>query len=153
MVDQNGKQAGIMPTSQALAMARQAGLDLVEVAAKTRPPVCRIMDFGKYQYKQTKKLRKQRVKSKRGETKGIRFTLATAAHDLALKVALAQKFLDKGHKVRIELVLAGRQKMQHDFAREKLQNFLALFAKDSIKVIQPAKRNPRGLMLIIDKIR
>lgn len=140
-----------MPTHQALIMAHKLNLDLVEVAGKVCPPVCRIMDFGKYQYKQTKKLRKQKAKSKKGELKGIRIGIATAQHDLELKAGRAQKFLDKGHRIKIELVLRGRQKNQADLAREKMEKFLDLFSKDAIKITQPMKRGPRGIYVIIDK--
>ena len=142
---------GIVSTTEALAKAQSLGLDLIEVAGKTNPPVCRISDFGKYQYHLNKKMRKQKVRSKTGELKAVRIGLATASHDLEMRIRMAQKFLKIGHRVKIELKLVGRQKGQNDLSKAKLQDFLAMFPKNSIRILQLPKRNPRGIEIIIDK--
>jgi len=152
LIDEDGKQLGVMPTDVAIERARYMGIDVIEVAGSAKPPVCRLGDFGKYQYHQNKKLRKQKAHSKTGEIKAVRIGLGTAKHDLEMRFQIAKKFMAKGQRVKVELKLIGRQKGQVDLAREKIQTFLELFGKDNLKIIQPLKRNPRGMEIIIDKI-
>ena len=92
---------GIVETYQALDIARERGLDLVEIAPLARPPVCRIIDFGKYLYQRSKQERGQKTKQKRIEVKGIRITLRTGQHDLETKAKQTEKFIKKGDKIRI----------------------------------------------------
>lgn len=139
-----------MPTAQALRMAQEKGLDLIEVAAKTIPPVCRITDFGKFQYQKEKQARQQKVHQKKTGLKGVRIGLSTAKHDLELKVHQAQNFLVKGYKVRIEMILKGREKAFAHLARQKMEEFKALLGKETI-IEQPITRQPRGFSMIIGK--
>ena len=129
-------------------MASERNLDLIEVASKTNPPVCRIMDFGKYQYQQEKKARQQ--KSKRSEVKGIRVSLAIAKNDFELKAKQAEKFLSQGHKVKIEIILRGREKAHSNLARQRLEEFRQLIAVPTTIEFGPSKY-PRGLSMIIVK--
>ena len=102
VVDERGAQLGIMKTSDALALAYERGLDLVEITDKATPPVCKIIDFGKFQYQKEKKA-KEMTKTHKVEVKNIRLSFNIAAHDLAMKAAQAQKFLAKGDRARIEI--------------------------------------------------
>ena len=112
-----------MPTHRALSMAREKGLDLVEVSPLSRPPVCKIMDYGQYQYKQEKAGRKQKAKQKKVDIKGIRISFKIGEHDLEIRRKRAQKFFSEGHKVRIEMLLRGREKAHQDIARDNMQKF------------------------------
>ncbi len=108
-IDKDGKQAGIMTAEQALALARSCKLDLVEVAPNLDPPVCRIMDFGKYQYQQMKKSRVAKKKSMGGKLKEIKLRPRIEAHDYQVKLRHARDFLEKGCKLRFRLVYRGRE--------------------------------------------
>lgn len=152
LIDQDGKQLGIFGINEALQKAREARLDLIKVTDKVEPPVCRIMDYGKYAYQQKKKERKQHQKG--GELKSIRLTFNISPHDLATRAAAAEKFLKKGNKVRLELVLRGREKSYglRNFAEAKLKQLLEILQKSmSIKVERVLKQESRGLTMIITK--
>ncbi|MBU1102744.1 translation initiation factor IF-3 [Patescibacteria group bacterium] len=148
MIDEKGQQMGVMPLGQALTLARERGLDLIEVAAKTVPPVCKIGDFGKFQYQKEKQSRGH--KPHRVEIKGIRLGFNIAKHDIEMKALQAQKFLGKGDRVRVEIVLRGREKAFAHLAKEKLEEFKNYF-KIPITVDQPVTRQPRGFYLMISK--
>ena len=123
VIDETGQKLGQMPTHRALSMAREKGLDLVEVSPLSRPPVCKIMDYGQYQYKQEKAGRKQKAKQKKVDIKGIRISFKIGEHDLEIRRKRAQKFFSEGHKVRIEMLLRGREKAHQDIARDNMQKF------------------------------
>jgi len=91
-------------------MAQEKGLDLIEISPNAKPPVCRIMDNGKYKYEKSRKEKDQKTKQKKTEIKGIRISPRIGQHDLEFKVKQAEKFLEKGHKVKIEMILKGREK-------------------------------------------
>lgn len=150
LIDETGKQLGIVQTGQALQIAQDRGLDLIEVASKTSPPVCKIGDFGKFQYQKEKQARQQKVHQKKSGLKGIRIGLNTAKHDLELKVNQAENFLKKGYKVRIEIILRGRQKAFQNQAKQKIEEFKSLL-KEGVAVEQPITRQPRGFSMIIGK--
>lgn len=124
LIDENGVRVGVVPTSEALQRALSAELDLVEVAANLRPPVCKIMDFGKYQYEQSKSLAAQRKNQKSREEKEIRLGLKIDDHDLATKVKRAALFISKGHKVKVTVVFRGREIAHKDLGQEVLERFL-----------------------------
>lgn len=137
-----------MPPIQAVAIAKDAGLDLVEVSPKANPPVCRIMDFGKFQYQKSRQERQNKSKQKKLEIKGIRLGVRTDEHDLDFKRNQVEKFLKKGSKVKIEIILRGREKAHQDLAKENLISFLKSIITD-YKVEQDIKRFPGGLNVII----
>lgn len=147
-MDENGNQLGLMKTQDAINLARERGLDLVEVAAKVMPPVCKIVDLGKYQYQMEKKAREH--KTHRVEVKGIRLGFNIAKHDLSMKAMRAQKFLEKGDRVRVEIVLRGREKAFANLAKEKLEDFKN-FIKIPTNVDQPITKQPRGFYLVLSK--
>ena len=137
-----------MPPQQAILIAKENGLDLVEVSPKAVPPVCRIMDFGKFQYQKSRQERQNKSKQKKFEIKGIRLGVRTDDHDLNFKKDQADKFLKKGNKVKIEIILRGREKAHQDLARTNLINFLKSIVTD-YKVEQDIKRFPGGFNVII----
>lgn len=150
VIDEGGKQLGILNTFDALRLAKERDLDLVEVNPSVFPSICKIMDYGKYLYKKERQERKHRVKQKAGEIKGIRISARIGKHDLEFKAKQAGKFLKKNYKVRIELNLKGREKAFQDLAREKVQGFLKLI-EEPYKIEQELKRMPSGLVMIITK--
>ncbi len=132
-------------------MSWERNLDLIQVTEKVEPPVCKIMDWGKYLYSLEKKERVSRVKTG-GEIKGIRLGFNISLHDLEIRAHQAEKFLKKGDKVRVELILRGREKAHGDFAKEKINQFLEILEKlIPIKTERELKRESRGFTIIISK--
>ncbi len=150
VIDETGKQLGIMPFEEALRISRDRNLDLIQVTEKVVPPVCRIGDFGKYLYQQQKKERK--IKQIGGELKEIRIGFNISPHDLETKAKLAEKFLKKGDKVKISMPLRGREKALGNFAKEKINQFFNFLGTViPIKLERELKREPRGFTMIISK--
>ena len=149
VVDERGAQLGIMPTAGALALARERGLDLVEITDKAVPPVCKIIDFGKFQYQKEKKA-KEITKTHKVEIKNIRLSFNIAEHDLEMKAAQAQKFLAKGDRARIEIILRGREKAFANLAKEKLEEFKT-YIKIPTNIDHPITKEPRGFYMLISK--
>jgi len=131
-------------------MAQEKNLDLIEISPNAKPPVCRIMSHGKYQYEKSRKERDQKTKQKRTETKGIRISPRIGQHDLEFKAKQAEKFLEKGHKVKIEMVLKGREKWLLEAAKIKINKFIELITVEII-FEQEIKKQPRGLLAVIAK--
>lgn len=148
VIDENGQKIGVLPIQEALRLARERGLDLLEIAPTARPPVCRIMDYGKYQYQQEKMARQQKAKTKRVEVKGIRLTFKISDHDMEVRAKQAEKFLKEGNKVRVDLTLRGREKALKDFAKERMKKFISLI-QSPFQVDQPQKFLPTGISMII----
>lgn len=121
LIDENGTQVGIITTRDALDMAHDRDLDLVEVAPNASPPVCRLMDYGKYRYEQTKKEREARKNQKQVELKEIRMQPRTDTHDLQVKVNNARRFLEEGHKVKFSVRFRGREITHPEIGREMLE--------------------------------
>ena len=124
LIDENKEQVGPTPTSDALARARELELDLVEVAPKANPPVAKIVDFGQLKYEQDKKAHKQRVQQKKVDTKEIRLSVRISGHDFDFRLNQANKFLEKGNKLKIDLILKGRERQHPDKARETIKSFV-----------------------------
>jgi len=151
LIDENGKQLGVVSFEEAARLAIERKLDLIQVTEKLEPPVCRLGDYGKYLYREKKK-EKTTHKHKGGELKGIRLTFNISRHDLETRVRQTEKFLKRGDRVRVNLPLRGRQKALQDFAREKVETFLEILkASLPIKIERELKREPRGFSMIITK--
>ncbi len=151
LIDETGKQMGIVPLEEALRIARERNLDLIQVTGKVVPPVCKIENYGKYLYREEKKSRAIK-KQKGGELKGIRLTFNISLHDLETKVRQTEKFLNKGDRVRVELQLRGRERALQDFAKEKINKFLEILQNIvPIKIERELKKEFRGLTMIISK--
>jgi len=139
-----------MALTEAIRIAKEHNLDLVQVTDKVAPPVCKITDYGKYLYQIQKK--EKTLKQKGGETKGIRLTFGISDHDLETKVRLTEKFLRKGDRARIEMVLRGRELALQGFAKEKIHKFLeALNKLIPIKVERELKKEFKRLTMIISR--
>lgn len=123
VVGPDGKQFGIMDTKEALAIAQGAGLDLVEVAAQARPPVCRIMDFGKYVYEQQKKAKD--AKGTTNKTKEVKFRPRVEQHDYETKLRRAEQFLGKGNKLKLTLSFRGREMSHTDIGFDTIRRAVA----------------------------
>ncbi|MCS6889242.1 MAG: translation initiation factor IF-3 [Chloroflexus sp.] len=120
LIDENGTQVGIVPLREALAMAEERGYDLVEVAPNAVPPVCRLLDYGKFRYEQSKKEREARRNQKQSELKQIRLMPKTDDHDVAVKANQARRFLLSGDKVKFNLRFRGREMAHPEIGRKML---------------------------------
>lgn len=141
---------GIFDLEKAIKIAKERNLDLIQITEKIEPPVCKIMNYGKYLYRQKKK--EKAVKPKGGELKGIRLTFGISKHDMETRARQAEKFLKKGDKIRIEMRLRGREKALQNFAKEKINKFLEILNNlIPIKIEGEIKKQPRGLTMIISK--
>ncbi|MBN2082835.1 translation initiation factor IF-3 [bacterium] len=130
LIDDQGENRGITPIQEALQMAEEAGLDLVEVAKNAKPPVCKIMDFGKLVYQSKKK---KTVSKSATSLKEISFSMKIGPHDIETKMKKAKQFLEKGHKLRINLILRGRERAYADTnGKEQLQRLCAMLEGDAI---------------------
>lgn len=148
MVDEKGSQMGVMKTQEAILLAKQKGVDLVLVTANTTPPVCKLIEYGKYLYRQKKHERKSKVT----EVKGIRLNFNISLHDIETKAKQAKEFLEKGDKVKIELILRGREKALAGFAKEKINKFVEILNSYlAIEFDQEIKKLPFGFIAIIKK--
>jgi translation initiation factor IF-3 len=144
LIDENGSQIGVVPTHQALEIAASRGLDLVEVAANVRPPVCRIMDYGKYLYEQSKKDKAAKKKQHTVQLKEIRFRPKTEEHDYQFKLKHIRGFLTEGFKVKTAVVFRGRE-LVHKELGHKIIDRLTTDVADIAEVESPSKLEGRNL--------
>lgn len=146
VIGANSEQLGVMSPEDALAKAREAGLDLVEVAANSRPPVCRIMDYGRYKYEQKKK--KSSKQSHAASLKEIKMRPGTDMHDLEFKLNNARKFLMEGDKVKLTVMFRGREMVHINRGREKLQQVREMIG-DLAKMENPPRMEGRFMSMIL----
>lgn len=139
-----------METSDALRLAQEKELDLIEIAPTATPPVCRIMDFGKFRYEREKGERERSKNQKESELKIIKIGFTTGRHDLELRAGQAKKFLEKGDKVKIEMRLRGREKAHGQVALQKFNEFLQMIPIE-YTLESPPKRFPQGISTMITK--
>ncbi len=152
VIDETGKQLGVLNLEEALRLSKEKNLDLIQVTDKATPPVCKIMEYGKYLYQLQKKEKSMHMKPKGGELKGIRLTFAISLHDMETKAKKAEEFLKDGDKIKIEMRLRGREKALQGFAREKIKKFIdTLEQLIPIKLERDLKREAGGLTMIISK--
>jgi len=148
LIDENDEQMGLKSIEDALHMAEERGLDLVEVAPKANPPVCKILDFGKYLYRLNKQEQKQKRMQKQGGIKGIRLTFRIDQHDLETKINRARDFLKDRESVKVSLVFRGREASHADLAKEKL-NFFTESLKDIAQIEEAPKMQGSQMILIL----
>lgn len=148
MIGEDGKQLGIMSVREALQIAAEQDLDLVEVAPNARPPVCKIMDYGKYKYEQAKREREARRNQKVITTKEVRMTPKTDEHDFQVKARNAAKFLKNGDKVKVTVRFRGREIVHSDLAKQLLER-MAEQVKDIAVVERVPKLEGRNMIMIL----
>ncbi len=151
VIDNENQNLGVLSFEDALKLAKESGLDLIEISPEANPPVAKIADFGKYQYEQNKKLKKVKANAKTTETKSVQVKIGTGDHDLELKAKTASKWLKEGHRIKVELFLTGRSKfMDERFLRERLDRILHLIT-ENYKVAESYKKGPKGVTITIEK--
>jgi len=151
VIDADGSNLGVISADAALRRAQELNLDLIEISPAAKPPVAKIMDYGKYQYELKKKAREVKAKSHVTETKGIQVKIGTGENDLTLKAKRVAGWLAEGHRVKVDLFLWGRYKyMEEGFLKERLERFLKLVPSD-YKVADPIKRSPKGFSTTLER--
>jgi translation initiation factor IF-3 len=150
LIDQDNEQRGVVPVDEAQRMARELGLDLVEVSPLERPPVCRIMDYGKFKYQQKKKLKKRPVHQV--IQKEVRMRPKTDDNDRRIKVQRAVRFLEEGHKVQFTMLFRGRERFHQEIGRAIFESILESLG-DSVKVERPPRSEGNRLIMIVSPIK
>jgi len=148
VIDKDGGQVGVLTLAEALAKAEQAGLDLVEIAPSAEPPVCKIIDFGKYRYQLTKKEKEQKKSQHQVKVKEIKIKPNTDEHDLVTKLKHAREFIAKGNKVRITCVFRGREMLHPEFGQRVVKRMIEDLS-DIASPESPAKMLGRNLSLVL----
>ncbi len=148
LIDEEGQQLGIVPTFQALSIARERGLDLVEVAPNAAPPVCRIMDWGKARYEQSRKERESRRNSKAITIKELRLKPKTDDHDIETKIRRAKGFLEEGDKVKLTVLFRGRENMHPEVGRAHLDQMLNQLAPYAV-IESPPRLEGRNMSAML----
>lgn len=147
----SGENLGVISVDKALSLAKEAGLDLIEISPNAVPPVVKIADYGKFRFEMQKKAKDTRAKSHLTETKSVQVKIGTGERDMQLKAGRAVEWLKEGHRVKIDLFLWGRYKyMEEGFLKERLERFLAII-QESFKIADEIKRSPKGLTVIIER--
>ncbi len=146
VVDEDDNQLGVMGVEEALHIARERQLDLVEVSPKAEPPVCRIMDFGHYLYRQKKVENKQKRLAKAHETKEIRFGIRISDHDFQVRVVRARQFLEKQHSVKIILQFRGREASHPEIGLKRIEEMKISLA-DVAKCDEDPKKQGRNIIV------
>lgn len=151
VIGPNGENFGVLPVREALIKASELNLDLIEISASAVPPVCKISDFGKFQYEEKQKQNVAKAKVKNIETKSLQVKIGTDEHDLELKAKKASEWLAEGHRIKVDLFLIGRSKfMKEDFLNERLERLLKLIT-EQYKIAERPKKGPKGLSMVIEK--
>ncbi len=153
VITEEGENLGVLSKGQALAKAEELGLDLIEISPLAVPPIAKIMDLGKYQYLEQKKIKQSKANAQTTETKSLQITVGIGEHDLNLKAQKAGEFIKEGHRVKIELFLKGRMKyMDQNFLKERLERILKLIPEE-YKIAEEIKKGPKGLTIVIEKAK
>ena len=129
IISESGEQLGIMSSQEALALAEEQELDLVEISPNAEPPVCKIMNYGKFKYEQTRKMKETKKNQKQVIIKEVKISARIDEHDLETKVSHIEKFLEKDNKVKVTLTLFGRERMNADLGIESLELIAEKFAE------------------------
>jgi translation initiation factor IF-3 len=148
---EDGSNLGVVSFKEALDKAKEAGLDLIEISPKAVPPVAKIMDYGKFQYAENKKLKAAKTKAHTVEIKNIQVKVGTGDNDLMLKAKKASEWLKEGNRIKVDLFLPGRTKyMDIKFLKERMDRVLQLIT-EKYKIADEAKKSPKGLSIIIER--
>ncbi len=153
VIGYNGENYGIISFKEAMEKAKEAGTDLIEISPNAQPPVAKIMDYGKFQYDQKKKIKVQKAKAHNVEVKSIQVKIGTDENDLNIKAKKSSEWLNEGHRVKIELFLPGRSRfLEEAFLTERIGRILKLITVE-YKMAEEIKKVPKGLALIIEKAK
>ena len=148
LIDNEGKQLGVVSLGEALKKAQEKNLDLIQITDKATPPVCKITDYGKYLYK----LQKKEKKTQKSSTiKGIRLRFNISDHDMGIRMKKAVQFLNDGDKVKIDMILRGREKRLSDFAKNKVNRFIENLNQEIPIKQEKLKKGNRGFSVIVIK--
>jgi len=148
LIDENGKMIGVVPILQALRIAEEKDLDLVEISPNANPPVCKILDYRKFIYEQQKREKTQRKQQSSQEMKELRFTWRTADHDFNFKVRHAREFLEEGNKVKATVMFRGREIAHREVGEELLNKFVESLS-DIAKIDTPVKLDGKRMSVIL----
>ncbi len=148
VIDDDGEHLGTIPTEEALSIAEDRGMDLVEVAANSNPPVCRIMDYGKHKYKASKKAHEAKKNQKIVHVKEVKFRPNTDQHDFDFKLKHVQRFLENGDKAKVVIFFKGREIVHREFGQKVLER-VAEQTEDIAVIEQTAKQEGRTLVMIL----
>jgi translation initiation factor IF-3 len=148
VIDEDGSQLGVITRNEALRLAEERGLDLVEVSPNADPPVCKIVDWGKYNYQKTKQLQKSKQSSKTLEVKQMRFGLKISEHDLGVKLKKVTGFLDAGHKVKLTVFFRGRENAHKELGFKLAEKVIEMFG-ETINVDQQPQLSGKQLSFVI----
>ena len=148
LIGENGEQLGIMSAKEAFKMAKEAELDLVKIAPTAKPPVCKIIDYGKYRYELARKEKEAKKKQKTVESKEVRLSPNIEANDLNTKVNMAKKFIAKGDKVKVTLRFRGREMAHMQSSKHILDDFAEALA-DIAVIEKPAKLEGKSIMMVL----
>jgi translation initiation factor IF-3 len=152
VIDPEGEQVGIVPIERALELAEELGLDLVEVAPMARPPVCRIMDYGKFKYEEQRKAREARKKQHQIQIKEVKMRPGIEDHDFDFKTKHARRFLEEGNKVKVTMMFRGRQMAHPEIGREVLERVLKEVS-DVAKVEMSPTMEARAMTMVLSPIK
>ena len=152
LIGEDGQQLGIMSSREAMKIAREAELDLVKIAPQAKPPVCKIIDYGKYRYELARKEKEAKKKQKTIEVKEVRLSPNIDSNDLNTKIASARKFIEKGNKVKVTLRFRGREMAHVQSSRHFLDDF-AKALEDIALVDKPAKMEGRSMAMFLTEKR
>jgi translation initiation factor IF-3 len=148
LIDEDGRQLGIFPTYEALRISKEKGLDLVEISPKANPPVCKIMDFGRYKYQLAKKAHEAKKKQTIVQVKELKLSLKIDDHDLAYKTKRMREFLEDGNKVKVTLMFRGREMLHPQMGEEMARKIIGAL-RDVGEVEQNAKFDGRNMTFVI----
>ena len=148
VIDPDGNQVGVLPVKEAIKIAEERGLDLVEVAPTSQPPVCRIMNYGKYKYQQSKRTQEARKHQTVIHIKEVKVRPRTEEHDFQFKLRHVKRFLDEGNKVKISILFRGREIAHPEFGKELLNRFIE-GVKDVIVIEQSPRLEGRNMVMIL----
>lgn len=152
LIGEDGEQLGVMPAKDALKLAKDANLDLVKIAPTAKPPVCKIIDYGKYRYELARKEKEAKKKQKVTEVKEIRLSPNIDSNDLATKANHARKFIEKGDKVKVALRFRGREMAHVGASKQILDSFFAKL-EDIAVIEKPAKLEGRNMIMFLTEKR
>lgn len=149
LIDQNGDQVGVMATDEARERAAAAGLDLVEISPKARPPVCKIMDYGKFKFEQAKKQQQAKKKQKKVQLKEVKFRPNTDDGDFQVKMKNLRKFIDQGNKVKVTIMFRGRELAHRELGSQMLDRVVEEVQDEAVVEQRPAKMEGRFMIMLL----